>query len=357
MVNADMNLLKQDAELKAYMKSKGYRDGGMIKMQNGGQMRSGNDFDDRIFNPLVKGIAGLMDDAGEMTNSALQKITDLQKLTAYTALPTYTAKAHGKVNRWLFNNIRPVEYPGVISGIKNISMGLLNQNAPPQKDSKGLYDIGEEAWQKALGKTQQPMQSHYIIPSKYKPGDAKDPNAKYYTLKEGVIDPQLLIEEVKRRNLKDNEVAFMPSLAPFIREGFMPEHEFSQIDPLQKFKLMKGSDDKGNFVSIYDKYDFAGPLNSLIVPYEFYDRYYYKKNGGQHGGLDRWFAEKWVDVKTGKACGRQEGEKRAGYPACRPSKRVSSETPKTSSEMSSAEKAKFKRTKTSSERIPYNHKK
>lgn len=79
-------------------------------------------------------------------------------------------------------------------------------------------------------------------------------------------------------------------------------------------------------------------------------------SGGQHGGLDRWFAEKWVDVKSGKACGRQEGENRA-YPACRPSKRVSSQTPKTSSEMSPAEKAKFKRTKNSSERIPYNHKK
>ena len=79
-------------------------------------------------------------------------------------------------------------------------------------------------------------------------------------------------------------------------------------------------------------------------------------DGGQHGGLDRWFAEKWVDVKTGKECGRQDGEKRKGYPACRPSKRVSSETPKTSSEMSSAEKAKFKRSKTSSERINYNHK-
>jgi hypothetical protein len=80
------------------------------------------------------------------------------------------------------------------------------------------------------------------------------------------------------------------------------------------------------------------------------------KNGGQHGGLDRWFAEKWVDVKTGKDCGRQEGEKRAGYPACRPSKRVNSQTPKTSSEMSSAEKAKFKSSKTSSQRIDYNHK-
>jgi hypothetical protein len=81
------------------------------------------------------------------------------------------------------------------------------------------------------------------------------------------------------------------------------------------------------------------------------------KNGGQHGGLDRWFAEKWVDVKTGKECGRQEGENREGYPACRPSKRINADTPKTVSELSSAEKAKFKQEKTSSERINYNHKK
>lgn len=79
------------------------------------------------------------------------------------------------------------------------------------------------------------------------------------------------------------------------------------------------------------------------------------KNGGQHGGLDRWFAEKWVDVKTGKECGRQKGEKRRSYPACRPSKRVSEDTPKTASELSDSEKEKFKRTKTSSERIPYQH--
>lgn len=81
------------------------------------------------------------------------------------------------------------------------------------------------------------------------------------------------------------------------------------------------------------------------------------KSGGQHGGLDRWFAEKWVDVKTGKECGRQEGENREGYPACRPSKRINADTPKTVSELSAAEKAKFKQEKTSSERINYNHKK
>ena len=72
------------------------------------------------------------------------------------------------------------------------------------------------------------------------------------------------------------------------------------------------------------------------------------------GGLTRWFKENWVDVKTGKPCGRKKGENR-GYPACRPKKRVSSKTPKTVGEMSASEKAKFKREKTSSKKITYQH--
>ena len=53
--------------------------------------------------------------------------------------------------------------------------------------------------------------------------------------------------------------------------------------------------------------------------------------------LKRWFKEDWKDVRTGKPCGRQKGEKR-GTPYCRPSKRVSAKTPKTSGEMTAAEK-------------------
>ena len=53
--------------------------------------------------------------------------------------------------------------------------------------------------------------------------------------------------------------------------------------------------------------------------------------------LKRWFKEDWKDVKTGKSCGRKEGEKR-GTPYCRPTKRVSSKTPKTSGEMTASEK-------------------
>ena len=75
------------------------------------------------------------------------------------------------------------------------------------------------------------------------------------------------------------------------------------------------------------------------------------------GGLSQWFDEKWVDVKTGKTCGRSGKDKDGRpYPACRPSRRVNETTPKTTSEMSSAEKARFKREKTSGKRIDYNHK-
>ena len=55
--------------------------------------------------------------------------------------------------------------------------------------------------------------------------------------------------------------------------------------------------------------------------------------------LKRWFKEDWKDVKTGKPCGRKKGESR-GTPYCRPSKRISSKTPKTSGEMTKTEKSK-----------------
>ena len=59
------------------------------------------------------------------------------------------------------------------------------------------------------------------------------------------------------------------------------------------------------------------------------------KKGAQ---LKRWFKEKWIDVRTGKPCGRKKGDGR-GVPYCRPSKRISSKTVKTAGEMSASEKA------------------
>ena len=41
------------------------------------------------------------------------------------------------------------------------------------------------------------------------------------------------------------------------------------------------------------------------------------------GGLTKWFKEEWVDVKTGKPCGRKsakKGKSKRPYPGCRPKK-------------------------------------
>lgn len=57
--------------------------------------------------------------------------------------------------------------------------------------------------------------------------------------------------------------------------------------------------------------------------------------------LRRWAKEKWVDTRTGKPCG--SGGKNE---YCRPTKRVSSKTPKTKSEISPSKLAAKKREKT-----------
>lgn len=70
----------------------------------------------------------------------------------------------------------------------------------------------------------------------------------------------------------------------------------------------------------------------------------YKKRGGTYAGkqpgksagLKRWFREKWVNVskKDRPACGRTSA--RSAYPLCRPTKRVTKNTPATVRELSAS---------------------
>mgnify|MGYP001405339891 CR=1 FL=1 len=65
---------------------------------------------------------------------------------------------------------------------------------------------------------------------------------------------------------------------------------------------------------------------------------------GSQGGLTRWFNEKWVDVCTGKPCGRKKYS-RKGMPYCRPSRRVNKGTPKTRRKLSKKKKREMRRKK------------
>jgi len=62
--------------------------------------------------------------------------------------------------------------------------------------------------------------------------------------------------------------------------------------------------------------------------------------------LKKWFKEEWVDLKTGKECGRKTatGSSRP-YPSCRPKK--------VAAKMTSAEKAESTRKKTGRKRVQH----
>jgi len=191
---------------------------------------------------------------------------------------TYTQQERENI----FNTYRPVKYPGYLGAAKEYVKGVFGQSDLPLKDPQGDYNIGEEAWRKALDI---PTKEKYITESKYKPTNAKDPNAKYYTLND-VIDQEKLIQAAKRKGMSPGAVYQMEALTPYIKKEFMDRVKFIDTDPLQKFQL--SVDPKGKYVSIYDKYDFDfAPANKVIKPYEFYDRFYLpkeKKKIKEYGG-------------------------------------------------------------------------
>lgn len=179
----------------------------------------------------------------------------------------------------MFDRYRPIDYPDPIGAITGIGKDI------PLRDLQGDYHVSEEAWRLALGL---PTKSKYITPSKYKPSKANDPNAQYYSLN-NVYDPQKLIDAyIQKSKGKPGQTIQMDSLFPYVVNQDIlatdTDIQFDQTDPLQKFSLSQGEDEKGRYISIYDKYDFNVPLMDNVVygsnrkPYEFYDRFYYKKD-------------------------------------------------------------------------------
>jgi len=62
------------------------------------------------------------------------------------------------------------------------------------------------------------------------------------------------------------------------------------------------------------------------------------------GGLGKWFNEQWVDVKTGKPCGRKKKDSKRPYPACRPKKVASKITKAEAKKKTSSKRVKWSTT-------------
>lgn len=199
-----------------------------------------------------------------------------QTVAAVKGVDKGIRKIGDRSKEFIYNNYRPVEYPDMINSL----MGLTGNAAPPLTDSQGKLIPGEEAYRLALGL---PTEQNYIVPSKYKPTSSTDPNMSYYTMPD-VFNPQALIEAyMEEAQNKPGQKVNIKRLAPYIKNEDRIDSKdlpFEQTDPLQNFQLSQGSDDRGNYISLYDIYDFGAPFDQLIYgsnrkPIEFYDRFYY----------------------------------------------------------------------------------
>jgi len=187
-------------------------------MQKGGKIKK---FLDQAKTSIITG-------GGNPFSTASNLVEPSVDLLASTLAPHETVKEREA----LFNKYRPVEYPNPV----NIMRGILypEEQGSPRRDIEGNYDIGEEAWRKALDL---PVKENYIVPSQYKPTDAKNPKAKYYTLKD-IIDSNKILAKAKELGWKPGSSYNVGSLAPFIREGAVADQEdFGNVDPLQQFQL------------------------------------------------------------------------------------------------------------------------
>jgi hypothetical protein len=185
-------------------------------------------------------------------------------------------------NSEIYKTIRPVGYPNALKLPVYAYDYLMGNESEPLKTKSGKPHLAEEFWATAMS---MPGERQYLKESKYKPSVAKDPDAKYYTIRD-IIDQDALIGAAK--DLKAGEKMEMNGLLPILDSKWYSENadtdknvKFGDIDPLQRFTLQKSPD--GSYISIYDKYDFNNPaLNKRMNPIEIYDRFYLpkKRKGG-----------------------------------------------------------------------------
>lgn len=118
----------------------------------------------------------------------------------------------------------------------------------------------EDAWRLYLGL---PQITNALEESLHKPSKSQNSDIKYFRAKNGWKDLEALMGGIEGivRFLDINKVDKKVTGGPFY---------------LGNFTLSRSQDEKGHYLSYYDKYDFDVPGSGLVgKPFEIYDRIYY----------------------------------------------------------------------------------
>lgn len=224
----------------------------------------------------------------EVIEKSLVQKPDATANTPQTAVQKQQEEAHGPMSEVLYNAFAPAVYPGTQKPIELAktflsSLGTSRRPIYQQKDVSGDFLFGrgpEDAWSLYLGL---PQKHNTIEPSAYRPTDAKDENSSYLKLK-GFFNNwdadrvrkvvgALSGTDKMRTGQRDKTPSGRAYLHRNDDYGDSPEELGSTM---ARYAVSQGKDERGHYISYYDKWDLTGVLPNLVgKPFELYDRLYY----------------------------------------------------------------------------------
>jgi len=171
----------------------------------------------------------------------------------------------GKINRKEYLDSLYSKAVNTADGSKFVHKGGSN---PPVRPLN--INSSQDALNIFLGK---PQKYDSFSISNYKPSKSKTPNAYYYKLnREEDLENELFNTS---KNVLTGEDNFLNSkeIERLVKGSHLGEAS------LRNFKLSKGKDERGDYVSYYDINDYGNILDIAGRPFEIYNRIYYKDYG------------------------------------------------------------------------------
>lgn len=183
---------------------------------------------------------------------------------AYAALDDeQKARARALTYRFVFPHGYDLVEPFLFSPFRAIFKPIENAFAPETPEHPTFEMIREAAWKKYLN---QPGSESIWKPSPFRPSHESNPSSTYFDAP-AAVDRQRLLNEY------------------FSMNGNGPPQELPALRSLGlgQYKIDAGKDERGPYISYYDKFDLdsvAPPLGATLDrtfgnPFEIYNRVYY----------------------------------------------------------------------------------
>ena len=176
-----------------------------------------------------------------------------------------------KLDQRIYNAVGPYFYSTNKATIKQTAKNIVKNKTYFGEEGRQKEDpYFNEMFKYALGSGDLKDMEHFQA-SPYKPSVSDDSKAEYLRIKN--LDRKGFIKD-NQEFLKDSGTTksnIVSSQLPVTTPGITPGHTFGNLT------MSKGQDDKGKYVSVYDKWDFANKSANRFLDRkpEMYDRIYY----------------------------------------------------------------------------------